>query len=263
MNRDILSAIAFLFSVFLSSAIHASDETGVEPRAAGLTITSKPAACPKSPATLADTTFTAAATGDGTVTYSWNFGDGTPAASGASIVHFYSSPGTYNVVLTVADASNPPQTSTLAVVVTDSVTSPKLLVTLNFKKPGNDSIYLTGQIRVAPGTKLDGQSFTVNVGGVLSTFTLSQFGQAKNANGSVKFFVKTQATQDVELASTFILNLKGDFQSALAASANLTNRNSNRDPVKVKAIVTFLGGTYSATINQTFIAHKDLRGITR
>ena len=41
---------------------------------------------------------------DGTLTaYSWSFGDGTPAGSGATVEHVYATPGDYTVALTVTD----------------------------------------------------------------------------------------------------------------------------------------------------------------
>ncbi|KIC95541.1 T9SS C-terminal target domain-containing protein [Flavihumibacter solisilvae] len=41
--------------------------------------------------------------GHGITTYSWDFGDGSPASTAFEPVHIYSTPGTYDVVLTAAD----------------------------------------------------------------------------------------------------------------------------------------------------------------
>jgi hypothetical protein len=49
--------------------------------------------------------FTDTSTSTGTLTFSWNFGDG-GSATESSPMHTYSSPGTYNVVETVTDASS-------------------------------------------------------------------------------------------------------------------------------------------------------------
>ncbi|WP_208295586.1 PKD domain-containing protein, partial [Fibrivirga algicola] len=56
------------------------------------------------------------------VTYSWNFGDGSPAGSGATPTHTYAGLGTYTVTLTVTDSGNPTQVDTQSYNVT--VTSP-------------------------------------------------------------------------------------------------------------------------------------------
>ncbi len=260
-----MKRLLILVSLTYAVLLNAADDDAAGSRAVALSIVSKPAASPKSPAVLADTTFTATASGGtGTITYAWDFGDGTPQGSGASVVHDYSAAGTYNVVLTVTDGAGATATSPLTVVVTDAVKSPKLYITLYFKKVAVDTISLTGQLRLPSDAKLNGQTFVVNVGGVPATFTLNQFGQATaGAGNSIRVFFKPRASSDVGLNAAFILNLKGDFQSTLASNAELTNRDADRDPVKVKVAVTLLGISYSATITQEYDARKGVKGITR
>jgi PKD repeat protein len=56
---------------------------------------------------------------DGTiVAYSWNFGDGTAAGTGASPTHTYAAAGTYQVILTVTDNQNATGLDTAQVTVT-------------------------------------------------------------------------------------------------------------------------------------------------
>lgn len=60
---------------------------------------------PRSPRIGEQVTFDASAsTDDGEiVTYAWEFGDGSPLASGASVTHAYTAPGTYTVTLWITD----------------------------------------------------------------------------------------------------------------------------------------------------------------
>jgi hypothetical protein len=58
------------------------------------------------------------------LTYSWDFGDGTPSASGgASVTHTYASPGTYTATLTACDPENACGTSQTQVVVNERNTT--------------------------------------------------------------------------------------------------------------------------------------------
>jgi gliding motility-associated-like protein len=51
------------------------------------------------------------------VSYTWNFGDGTPVATGAAPTHTYASPGGYNVNLTVVDNNGCTSDTTIQVVI--------------------------------------------------------------------------------------------------------------------------------------------------
>lgn len=58
------------------------------------------------------------------LTYSWDFGDGTPSASGgASVNHTYASPGTYVATLTACDPENACASDTADVVVSQRATT--------------------------------------------------------------------------------------------------------------------------------------------
>ncbi len=58
------------------------------------------------------------------LTYSWNFGDGSPSASGgASAVHAYAAPGTYTATLTACDPEVACGTSTMHVTVVQRTTT--------------------------------------------------------------------------------------------------------------------------------------------
>ena len=61
----------------------------------------------------------------------WSFGDGTPAASGASAVHSFSAPGAYTVTLTAVDVLGNTTSSTHVIAVAASPPPPVPRVTLN------------------------------------------------------------------------------------------------------------------------------------
>jgi len=58
------------------------------------------------------------------VSYSWNFGDGTPAQAGQIVYHPFSAGGTYTVTLTVTDNDGASASSTLPVVVASTANQP-------------------------------------------------------------------------------------------------------------------------------------------
>ena len=63
-------------------------------------------------------TFTASAAGGvGALAYSWNFGDGSPIASGASVTHSYSTAGTFPAIITATDTTNVSINATVMVTV--------------------------------------------------------------------------------------------------------------------------------------------------
>lgn len=66
----------------------------------------------------------------GIVSYQWNFGDGVGTASGASPTYIYPEPGTYTVILTVADAAGNTSLDSLVVTVLD-ITPPVVPTSLD------------------------------------------------------------------------------------------------------------------------------------
>lgn len=56
-----------------------------------------------------------ASVGEGSITYSWDFGDGSPFVSERDPYHIYTTKGSFNVQLTVEDSKNQTETSTLTI----------------------------------------------------------------------------------------------------------------------------------------------------
>src|SRR5262249_31292779 len=85
------------------------------------------------------------------LTYSWNFGDGSAAVFGANPGdHFFASPGTYTVTLTVTDLAGAMATSTRTIFVTaPSVTGGSLFLPVVLEAHGAGGSFYTSEITVA------------------------------------------------------------------------------------------------------------------
>ena len=103
-------------SVLPASRILAHYQAG-----AGIVANQPPVASFTSSHTDLTATFDASASSDpegSTLTYSWDFGDGSAAGTGVNPSHTYGSAGNYNVILTVKDTSNATNSVTHQVTVT-------------------------------------------------------------------------------------------------------------------------------------------------
>ncbi len=77
--------------------------------------------------------------GNGNATYQWDFGDGTPNSTQENPTHFYSTPGVYNVTLTVTDADGDVSTITWTYAVTvvpNTIPDPVVVVNATHITPG-------------------------------------------------------------------------------------------------------------------------------
>lgn len=70
--------------------------------------------------------------------YSWNFGDGSPSATGSSVAHTYRAGGTYDASLTVTDASGRSNTVQKMIAVYATAVPPVVSITV-YADPSNDS----------------------------------------------------------------------------------------------------------------------------
>ena len=82
----------------------------------------------------ASVAMTAAATGPGTLTYAWNFGD-TLTATGASVTHTYVNNGTYTVTLVVTSSTGPTATTTKTITVANVAPT---IATMNVPATSNE-----------------------------------------------------------------------------------------------------------------------------
>ena len=210
---------------------------------------------------------------NGTLTYVWDFGDGT-TADGSSQIHTFVSAGTFNVTCTVSDnlggsasgnvfvnvvgpvigfgldsdgdgLSNDVET---AVGVDTVLPAPimalnvsKASIMLNFAKLGKDVVSLSGTLAVPDAFMPAGQRIVIDVGGVAKGLALGSNGSASLNGDSFKLTLKRKhKAVQANPAARFTAKFKnGDFAGTLAATSNLTNDTLKRAPrpVVISAIL--------------------------
>jgi hypothetical protein len=126
-------------------------------------------------------------------------------------------------------------------------------VKLNFAKPGNDSVSLSGSLIVPEGTSYD--TATMTLGDFSHTFYLNQ---KEN-----KFHLSSAApVVGVPKVRSWSVTAKGDFAAALA-TAGFTNANVKSKPV-LDLKLTFSGNsvsdTYTLTMPLKYTAHAGKSG---
>ena len=140
-------------------------------------------------------TFMAAAS-PATAVFTWNFGDGSPTATGSPASHIYTVAGTYTVTVTASDpvgGGSATQTFTLVMADVTAGNSATLPGTLAIKiLHGHVRLYpelfqARGTVAFPAGTSFAGANMTVSVNGFSETFTLSPGGTAHTADGRVSF----------------------------------------------------------------------------
>lgn len=189
----------------------------------------------------------------GTVALSWDFGDGA-TASGTDPEHVFATAGPRHVVVTASDGKGT-ATTAFDLVVGEPLVDPDVAASLDFRKPGRDTLTLATRIPLPSGFVPLGREITVDAGGVARTFTLDKKGRAKTAQGLV-----TLTYSKKKAAWTLVVKLaKGDYAPAWE-DEGLTSRTVKKEPVVVKATVDVSGeyrcahlvqGSYTAKEGKT------------
>jgi PKD repeat protein len=223
---------------------------------AATTISTDVSASTSSPGVGETVTFSAGAIDFGgyALTYAWDFGDNTTGA-GANPTHAYAVAGSYTATLTVTDSVgnsttasidvtvnapivgtgvdtngngvsdsfeaatgfNPSQPITVADVQNLSVL--KMSIKLNFAKPGNDAISMSGTLQIPAGIALNNQEVYLDIGGAMLSFTLNEKGVSPKGNNLFAVSVKSKkGAIGAQTAKYAVKLMKGSFATALAAN---------------------------------------------
>jgi hypothetical protein len=146
------------------------------------------------------------------------------------------------------------------------ITPPELknsTIKLNFKKTGQDTVQWKGKITIGEGINLNGLPVTVDVAGVVTSFILNKNGVGNNGGGN-KFNLDASLKNGVTKQGTvnLTINLKGDYQSALAFYG-LTNTTVSNLAVSVPLTFTAGPGQYFADQGYSYKATAGKSGTAK
>jgi hypothetical protein len=150
--------------------------------------------------------------------YSWDFGDGTAAATGPSVSHAFTTPGTYTVTLTITDKGA-------------NVATAQRLVTVNGPPPGSGT---------PPGTGTDSGTGTTPTSGAATT-TTSTNSTGPSTTGTTPTGksggAPTAAQAKAPVAAEHILShsLKGARRSGVTVSYRVDQAVAGRFQIMIDA----------------------------
>jgi hypothetical protein len=129
----------------------------------------------------------------------------------------------------------------------------KLAIKLNFAKPRNDDIRLSGTV-VVEG-EVDHTKFVADIGGIAKSYTISNSGLAFDGKSSVSLKTKGTAAQMAKFAIKWV---KGDFAGQLAA-AGLANASVKKD-VEIPVTLIAAGHIYQTVVSASYTAKAGKTG---
>ncbi|MCY3020037.1 MAG: putative Ig domain-containing protein [Planctomycetota bacterium] len=116
---------------------------------------------------------------------------------------------------------------------------PKLAIKLNFAKPNNDTMNLTGTLPVPAGFTAPGKTIVLYVGGVITKVSLDRKGTFTSADKRTAVKLNAGKSSPVGKNAKYSMKLKGNFQDKLA-DEGLTNRTIKGETLKIEVIVLAL-----------------------
>jgi PKD repeat protein len=212
-----------------------------------------------------------------TLLYAWNFGDGSPTATGATVTHVYADNGAYTVTLTVSDGSLTGSATTTATIANVAPSVGAIAgATLqpggayaaagSFTDPGADSWVASVDYGDGSGTQplaLSGNTFTLgHTYAASGTFTVTVI--VADDDGESGTSHATVVVQAVSLTPEEQIAALGNMVNDLQASGVLSPPNSNSLGSSLDGALSKLaGGDVAGAINnlQTFV--KKVEGLVK
>ncbi|MBI2723561.1 MAG: PQQ-dependent sugar dehydrogenase [Chloroflexi bacterium] len=182
------------------------------------------AAVPNSGPTPLVVNFSSAGSGDPdpgqTVTYDWDFGDGTPHSSEANPQHTYTTPGVYTARLYVTDTQF--TTSSASVIIQPGNSAPTANATVTQPSAGATT-YDIGDTITVTGTGTDPQDGNLPVGSLAWTITMNHCSDA-----TFTLCHQHPAASNTGASTSFVVEDHGDFTNydiflTVSDSGGLTN----------------------------------------
>ena len=214
----------------------------------------------------------------GTVTYVWNFGDGS-TATGGSVTHTFSAPGNYNVTVTISDSTGDVTTTTIPITVSAAAQPPppvaiamsvsKLQGAASFKSGGHDACSISGVIPKLPfGFNPTGQALSLSIGGASASFTLDKNGRGRAAQGRAgTIALKLKPTKrDPKTKKPVFQGGDVQFTASIRNGAWAKiwgldpNATASKAPMSMPATVQLAGSTYVATVAVTYSSKTHVSG---
>ncbi len=208
---------------------------------------SGPTAIPNPGTVGSPVTFSVAATPDNAI-ITWNFGDGSLTATGATVTHIYAAEDTYTVAVTIQNAeSGGSETETLQETIEN--TTPTVLT--------QGSMLFTPKIQVlnmlcilpippikSVGKSVSGNSVTIQVNGLSRKFALTPNGYG--VSGTDHAHLVHPANKSIVRLN---VNVRGLLKAQLAQGAP---QNSAGEPTQVVVFVTYQGVVYTSAQSVTY-----------
>lgn len=137
----------------------------------------------------------------------------------------------------------------------------KARIKINFAIAGKDLILVQGTLAVPAGFSVAGAQVTVDVGGVVKTFTLDEKGRSPRANDTFKIKIKAKKGVVEAQVSKFVLKCKlGDFDTQLHDEGLRGHSTVKKAARSVPIIVLWNGKVYQVTRGMLYTAKAQKKG---